>query len=386
MKRAARALRATGLAVVLAGGLAACGTQPKPAELLTFEQLRLGETAQLVQDRQPDLYAEAEAAYKKALLAHEDDEPEETLHYTRLADITWQTAVARSQLEDRRAALKAAQRDFDAARQAQSDAQQRKTLAEEGIQRQLRLIETRAQLAEAEARSRQVKKAADAKAKVDEAAAKVAEAEGVDAARHAVGEFNKANAGLKMALEQFGKGDYKQAQTTAGFVIADADAAIAAAKPKWALEQKMRNMEARIRAILDAAATVPGAESRLEPRGAVITLRELFASGKTAIETERLMAVQQTAKIARDFAEFRLIVEGHTDNRGRKSRNLELSEERARAVAGQIQGNGVDGGRITAIGRGDDEPIDDNSSREGRARNRRVDVVFLRPTEAELAR
>lgn len=374
------------IVAALALALAACGQQPKPAELLTFEQLRLGETAQLVQDRQPELYAEAEAAYKKALLAHEDDEPEETLHYTRLADITWQTAVARSQLEDRQAALKAAQRDLATAEQARTDAQQRKTLAEDGIERQLRIIETQAQLAAAEAASKQVKRASDAKAKVDEAAARVAEAEAVDAARHAVGEFNKARAGLQMALQQFGAGDYKQAQATAGFVIADAQAAIAVAKPKWDVEQKMRNMEGRLRGILDAAASVPGAESRLEPRGAVITLRELFASGQTAIETDRLMAVQQTAKIARDFSEFRLIVEGHTDNRGRKARNLELSEQRARAVAGQIQGNGVDGGRITAIGRGDDEPIDDNSSRDGRARNRRVDVVFLRPTASEMAR
>lgn len=376
-----RALAAPALAVALA----ACGTQPKPAELLTFEQLRLGETALTVQDRQPELYAEAEAAYKKALEAHEDGEAEETLHYTRLADITWRTAVARSQLEDRRDALKAATRDLEAAQQAHDDAQQRKVLAEEGIARQMRLIEMQAEVAAAEVRSRQVKRAADAKAKVDAAAAGIAEAEAVDAARHAPGELNKARAGLKMALEQLTAGDYKQAEATAGFVVADAQAAIAVAKPQWALDQKMRNMEARLRGILDAAATVPGAESRLEARGAVITLRELFASGKTAIETDRLSAVQQTAKIARDFSEFRLIVEGHTDNRGRKRTNLKLSEERARSVAGQIQGNGVDGDRITAIGRGDDEPIDDNASREGRARNRRVDVVFLKPTKAEMA-
>lgn len=380
MRRLVTAMAAATLAI----GLAACGTQPKPAELLTFEQLRLGETALLVQSRQPELYAEAEVAYKKALLAHEDDEPEETLHYTRLADLTWQTAVARSQLEDRQDALKAARRELATVQQAHDEAKQRKTLAEDGIARQTRIIEMQARLAEAEARSRQVKRAADAKTKVDTAAARLAEAEGFDAAKYAPGELNKAQAGLKMALDQLTAGDYKQAEATAGFVIADAEAATALAKPRWDVDQKMRQMEARVRAILDAAATVPGAESRLEPRGAVITLRELFASGKTEIETERLMAVQQTAKIARDFGEFKVIVEGHTDNRGRKARNLELSEERARAVAGQIQGNGVDGARITAIGRGDDEPIADNASRDGRARNRRVDVIFLRPTRAEM--
>lgn len=379
-----RLLPLYGLALLV--GLSACGNQPKPAELVSFEQTRIGETASLVQSRQPELYAESEAAYKRALLAWEDDELEDSLHHTRVAAIIWRTALARSQLEDVQANLKAEQRRLESAKAELEDARQREARAQEGIAQQERIIEVQTRLAEAEARSQAEKRSSDAKSQVDAAAQALKQAEQVDAARHAPGPFNKANAGLRMALEQFGRGEYEASSKTAQLVVADAQAAIVAATPIWQVEQKMRQAEVQQRAILDAAAQIPGAAARLDARGAVITLRGLFDAGKTTILPERMLSVDLTARVARDNASlFRIIVEGHTDNRGRKSKNLELSEERARAVAGRLQAQGVDGTRLTSLGRGDEDPVASNSTRDGRAENRRVDVVFLRPTKAEMA-
>lgn len=365
--------------------LTACGTPPKPAVLLSYEELRRGDGAAALAARQPELHGEAEAAYQRALAAYEDNEPDDATHHTRVAHILWRTAVAKSQIEDRRDAAKAAKKRLETAEDALQDATRRKALAEDGINRQTRIIEMQLRLAEAEANTRQVKRAADAQSAVDAAALKVQEAERLDAARHAPGQFNKASAALKLALDQLTAGDYRAAEQSAALVAADADAAITAARPHFALDQQMRDIDTRMRAILDAAAQIPGAEARLEARGAVITLRDLFAAGKRDILPERQLAVQLAARVAKDQPAFKLIVEGHTDNRGGKTQNLEVSRDRAQAVAGFMMGQGVDGQRITALGRGDDEPIADNSTADGRAQNRRVDIVFIRPTRAELA-
>jgi outer membrane protein OmpA-like peptidoglycan-associated protein len=72
-------------------------------------------------------------------------------------------------------------------------------------------------------------------------------------------------------------------------------------------------------------------------------------------------------------------VVGHTDNTGSAAYNQDLSERRARAVASILAVNGVSQGRLTAVGRGEGEPIASNLTAQGRAQNRRVDII-IRPT------
>ena len=69
---------------------------------------------------------------------------------------------------------------------------------------------------------------------------------------------------------------------------------------------------------------------------------------------------------------------GHTDNTGSAAYNQDLSERRGRAVASILRGYGVPASRLTAIGRGESDPIASNLTPEGRAQNRRVDIV-IRP-------
>ena len=68
-------------------------------------------------------------------------------------------------------------------------------------------------------------------------------------------------------------------------------------------------------------------------------------------------------------------IEGHTDNVGDKTANQGLSERRAQAVIGWLVAHGINGGRLSARGYGDSKPVADNSTDEGRARNRRVELV-----------
>jgi len=75
------------------------------------------------------------------------------------------------------------------------------------------------------------------------------------------------------------------------------------------------------------------------------------------------------------------VVEGHTDNTGKPAYNMKLSQARAKGVMDFLIKEGVSADRITAVGFGETRPIADNKTKEGRALNRRVDVVMVKATK-----
>ena len=74
--------------------------------------------------------------------------------------------------------------------------------------------------------------------------------------------------------------------------------------------------------------------------------------------------------------DYKVILEGHTDSTGSDAYNQKLSLRRAAAVAGALQTFGVDASRISSVGYGESKPIATNSTKAGRAQNRRVDAKF----------
>jgi len=79
---------------------------------------------------------------------------------------------------------------------------------------------------------------------------------------------------------------------------------------------------------------------------------------------------------------MRVRIVGHTDSTGSDAVNDPLSRARANAVRSYLESRGVDGSRVEAVGRGEHEPIADNGTDTGRARNRRVEI-FLREPQAQ---
>lgn len=72
-----------------------------------------------------------------------------------------------------------------------------------------------------------------------------------------------------------------------------------------------------------------------------------------------------------------IIVEGHTDNEGTNESNLILSKSRAKAVADYLTGKGIESTRITTVGKGASSPVTTNDTEEGRAKNRRIEIIFV---------
>ena len=86
--------------------------------------------------------------------------------------------------------------------------------------------------------------------------------------------------------------------------------------------------------------------------------------------------IAKLSEILKKYEDTNIMFAGHTDNTGREEYNLELSEERAKAVAEYAAFTGVDPTRMTITGYGEENPIADNSTVEGRAENRRVEVAI----------
>ena len=98
-----------------------------------------------------------------------------------------------------------------------------------------------------------------------------------------------------------------------------------------------------------------------------------FASGRATLTSAGIASLNRLAGVLGKSASLR--VEGFTDSQGSDAANLTLSRARADAVRQALTGAGLDGRRILTVGRGKAEPVADNSSADGRARNRRVEIV-----------
>lgn len=102
----------------------------------------------------------------------------------------------------------------------------------------------------------------------------------------------------------------------------------------------------------------------------------LFDSGKSQLKPGSDATLAELAKVLQDNPSLRIDVVGHTDNVGREDSNLALSAARAQAVNGALISRfGIAPDRLNALGRGAGQPVADNGNEEGRARNRRVEIV-----------
>jgi outer membrane protein OmpA-like peptidoglycan-associated protein len=122
-----------------------------------------------------------------------------------------------------------------------------------------------------------------------------------------------------------------------------------------------------------------------EQRGVVITLdgQVLFVTGKSELLPIAKDRLNQVAKALKDMNDDQLAsIEGFTDSRGNDDANMKLSQDRANAVMQHLIGQGVKAEKLRAVGRGEGSPVASNDSPEGRANNRRVEIVVQSSAQA----
>jgi outer membrane protein OmpA-like peptidoglycan-associated protein len=203
-----------------------------------------------------------------------------------------------------------------------------------------------------------------------------------------------AAAGLSAEAAEAARRDADEARRRAEALASQANAAKAEAERTTAevatvaatLEkqnvQLQRENERLVKERDDLAGQLDGALSSVAQitktaRGVVVNLPDiLFDVNKATLKQNTQVALAKLAGIVQVFPKINLRIEGYTDSTGSDELNMRLSKERAEAVLGFLKGQGVAASRLTAVGYGPKFPVADNATVEGRARNRRVEIIL----------
>lgn len=113
----------------------------------------------------------------------------------------------------------------------------------------------------------------------------------------------------------------------------------------------------------------------LDASGKVAVYGIYFDTDSATLKSESDQTLEEIARLLRLRPEFTLYVDGHTDSEGEDAYNLDLSTRRAQAVVAWLIGKGIAENRLEARGFGEAEPVADNATEQGRAWNRRVELV-----------
>lgn len=110
-----------------------------------------------------------------------------------------------------------------------------------------------------------------------------------------------------------------------------------------------------------------------------LNLHILFELGSYNVDAQSKVNIEKFATFLKNSPAYNVEIIGHTDNIGQEAKNKSLSQKRAEVVRDMIIAHGVDATRIEATGMGEESPIASNETPEGRAQNRRIEAILLKP-------
>ena len=162
---------------------------------------------------------------------------------------------------------------------------------------------------------------------------------------------------------------HKAGNTAIGAVVGGAIGGVAGAY----IGRKMERQAEEIKR------TVPGAEVIPAGEGLIVKFDSgiLFDTGKSDLKDAAKTNIQNLAISMKNNPETNIMVVGHTDAVGSDDYNLGLSQQRASAVKNYAVAQGISNARLTTVGKGEAEPIADNTTEAGKSQNRRVEIVIV---------
>jgi outer membrane protein OmpA-like peptidoglycan-associated protein len=391
--------RRTGAMVVLAGAIGvACATPPKPRELELFDTLRKTNEANLPEaaKRSPDLTAEADRRSAAARDEWQSNDLPESRRDALIATIKLKSALAIYEQEQLKAKIQSlsgqqAQAEEESAGLSKDLASEqekvsllqkyvdaRKT-ADADKQRLSQQMSNEQQKAQAEQQRLSQQLVSEQKIAAAQLALRTADT--VEAGRYASAEYTAAGDLLAKASAELKQNDYTAAQASAEVAKKNADRAAELAKPQYEQAAQSNENKARNEALARDAPTIAGVKVRIDPRGdlqrLVIVIPELFTKRNPNIAPGHDNTLDGVATLLKKYPSYPVQVIGYTDNRGKSNELIAISAARAQAVYSALAERGVEVKRLMVSGLGGEEPFVDNKSATGRAKNNRVEIVFM---------
>ncbi len=398
--------------------LVGCGATPRPPELVKADKYMLDKTGVSRASRAaPQVFKVSQKYYALAEEAYDDGEMEDCAYYATMAAIKFSTAMEHARrlaAEDRRAKaeqvaeqasgvktkeqarladlnkrIKRAEKIIALSKKLESE-KKKSAREKKRIAKQLEKAKAEAKakleaekkaaaekLAAEQARAEELKQEKAVQELLASAESKIQTAEALDAKTYDPGNLNGAKTFVNQSKKALSEKRFKDAQDLAKKADAKAGVAITKAKAEYAKKKKETDLLKEREALFQEANKI-GVTCKQETRGVVLTLHDMFAPRKAIVLPERTFLLDQIADLASKYKDYPIVVEGYTDSRGRDASNLALSQSRAQSVLDYlVQQKKLGFNRIKSSGYGEANPVADNSRAEGRAKNRRVEVIFL---------
>jgi len=384
-------------AALLAVGVG-CATPPKPRELEALDNLRATNQAKLpeVTKRAPDLMAEAD---RRGAAAHDEwqsNDLDEARNNALMAQVKLKTAIAlydqdqlksqiqtlsgqQAQAEEEYAGLAkdlASEQEKVALLQKYVDARKAADADKQRMSQQMSSDQQKAK-AEQDKLSQQL----SAQQKITAAQMALRTADTVEALQYARDQYSVAGDLLARAEAALKQNDYAGAEANADAAKKSADDAATTAKPLYEKAEESNRNKERNDALVRDAPTIPGVKVRIDPHGdlqrLVIVVPEMFVKRDPNIAPGHEIVLDGVANLLKKYPSYPVQLIGYTDNRGKSTELIAVSAARAQAVYSALAERGVETKRLMVSGLGGEDPFVDNRSAAGRAKNNRVEIVFL---------
>ena len=372
--------------------LAACATPPKPRELEAYELLRKNSNLTEAAKKSPDLVAGAEKNADKAREEWESNDLDDSRRDAIMANIKLKTALALLDQEQLKTKIQTLSAEQAKAEEEATDLTEKLANEQEKLALLEKYVEARSQAETEKQRLSAEQKTAQAEherlalqlaseQKIAAAQLALRTADTVDASKFAKAEYSAASDMLAKASAELKQSDYAGAQASAEVAKKNADKATELAKPLYEQAEQTTANKTRDEALARDASAITGADVRLERRGdlqrLVIAVPELFSKRKPDIATGHDGVISAIAELLKKYPTYPVQIIGYTDNRGKSSELLAISAARAQNVYSALAAKGVETKRLMASGLGGDDPRFDNKTAPGRAKNNRIEIVFL---------
>jgi outer membrane protein OmpA-like peptidoglycan-associated protein len=384
------------VALVLGALAFGCATPPRPRELDAYDALKKGANIPEAAKRAPDLVTSSDKLGAKATDEWQSNDLEESRRDALMAQIKLKTAIALTEQDRLKAKIEklssqdaSAQEELASVSKDLASETEKLTLlqkylearntAEADKQRLSQEMSSEQQKAEAEQQRLAQQLATEQKIAAAQLALHTAET--VDASKYASAEYRAATDMLDKAQGELKASAFAAAQASAEIAKRNADQAAELSKPKYEQQEQASQNKMRDDALSHDASGIAGVSVRIDRRGQlqrlVLAVPDLFPKKQTTMAPGHDAVLDGLASLVNKYPTYPVQVIGHTDNKGKSGELAAISMTRARIVYEALVSRGVEARRLMPSGVGGDEPLEDNHSAAGRAKNNRVEIVFL---------